>query len=102
MCLPSSFLKARTQTHARENTMKKTFITTPVDRRTIIKAGAALSASTLYTPSILSYALGETPIKIGMHDPLTGTYAAEGDSEVRGAKMALADINAKKGILGRQ
>ena len=37
-----------------------------------------------------------------MHDPLTGTYAAEGESEVRGAKMALAEINAKGGMLGRE
>jgi branched-chain amino acid transport system substrate-binding protein len=33
---------------------------------------------------------------------LTGTYAAEGDSEVKGAKMALAEINAKGGMLGRK
>jgi branched-chain amino acid transport system substrate-binding protein len=50
----------------------------------------------------LAFAQGETPIKVGMHDPLTGTYAAEGDSEVRGAKMALAEINAKGGMLGRK
>jgi len=74
----------------------------PFNRRTIIKTGLALGASTLFSPAILSYAQGETPIKIGMHDPLTGTYAAEGDSEARGAKMALAEINAKGGLLGRK
>ena len=56
----------------------------------------------MFSPPILTYAQGETPIKIGMHDPLTGTYAAEGESEVRGAKMALAEVNAKGGILGRK
>jgi branched-chain amino acid transport system substrate-binding protein len=71
-------------------------------RRRVVQAGAALAASTLSSPPILTYAQGETPIKIGMHDPLTGTYAAEGESEVRGANMALAEINAKGGMLGRK
>ena len=78
-------------------------LSTPLNRRTIIKSGAAaFGASQIFSPAILNYALGETPIKIGMHDPLTGTYAAEGDSEARGARMALAEVNAKGGILGRQ
>ena len=62
------------------------------NRRDALKTGLALSAAPLVAHPILSYAAGETPIKIGMHDPLTGTYAAEGESEVRGAKMALAEI----------
>jgi branched-chain amino acid transport system substrate-binding protein len=82
--------------------MKSKFLLTPFDRRTIVKAGAALGASTLFSPPILSYAQGETPIKIGMHDPFTGTYAAEGESEKRGAEMALAEVNAKGGIVGRK
>jgi branched-chain amino acid transport system substrate-binding protein len=73
-----------------------------LSRRGVIQAGAALGASTVFAPSILAYAQGETPVKVGMHDPLTGTYAAEGDSEVKGAKMALAEINAKGGMLGRK
>ena len=73
-----------------------------ITRRRIVQAGAALGASAIFSPPILTFAQGETPIKIGMHDPLTGTYAAEGDSEVRGAKMALAEVNAKGGILGRK
>ncbi|HEY7242994.1 MAG TPA: ABC transporter substrate-binding protein [Xanthobacteraceae bacterium] len=71
-------------------------------RRRVLQAGAALGTSAVCSPSILAYAQGETPIKIGMHDPLTGTYAAEGESEVRGARMALAEINAKGGVLGRK
>jgi branched-chain amino acid transport system substrate-binding protein len=73
-----------------------------LSRRGVMQAGAALGASTVFAPSILTYAQGETPVKVGMHDPLTGTYAAEGDSEVKGAKMALAEINAKGGMLGRK
>jgi branched-chain amino acid transport system substrate-binding protein len=78
-------------------------LSTPLNRRTIIKSSAAvLGASQIFSPAILNYALGETPIKIGMHDPFTGTYAAEGDSEKRGALMALSEVNAKGGILGRK
>jgi branched-chain amino acid transport system substrate-binding protein len=71
-------------------------------RRTVIKTGAAIGATAIFSPPVLTFAQGETPIKIGMHDPLTGTYAAEGESEVRGANMALAEVNAKGGILGRK
>lgn len=82
--------------------MTRRFLSTPINRRTIIKTGAALGATAVFSPPVLTYAQGETPIKIGMHDPLTGTYAAEGESEVRGAKMALAEVNAKGGLLGRK
>ena len=71
-------------------------------RRSIVKAGVALAGSTVFSPPILSFAQGESPIKIGMHDPFTGTYAAEGESEKRGALMALAEVNAKGGINGRK
>ncbi|MGH8798559.1 MAG: ABC transporter substrate-binding protein, partial [Caldimonas sp.] len=73
-------------------------------RRDVLKTagGLALGASALAAPPFLAYGQGEKPIKVGMHDPLTGTYAAEGDSEVKGAKMALTEINAKGGMLGRQ
>ncbi|HZP78936.1 MAG TPA: ABC transporter substrate-binding protein, partial [Pseudolabrys sp.] len=71
-------------------------------RRTIVKAGAALAGSAVFSPPVLTFAQGETPIKVGMHDPFTGTYAAEGESEKRGAMMALAEINQKGGINGRK
>ncbi|MGH8737939.1 MAG: ABC transporter substrate-binding protein, partial [Burkholderiales bacterium] len=70
-------------------------------RRDALKAALALGAAPLFAQSEVSWGASESPIKIGMHDPLTGTYAAEGESEVRGAKMALAEVNAKGGILGR-
>jgi branched-chain amino acid transport system substrate-binding protein len=82
--------------------MTRKLLSTPFDRRTLIKTGATLGAATVFSPALLTYARGETPIKIGMHDPLTGTYAAEGESETRGAHMALAEVNAKGGINGRQ
>jgi len=74
----------------------------PVNRRSVLKAGAALGAATMFSPPILTFAQGESPIKVGMHDPSTGTYAAEGESEKRGALMALDEINKKGGIVGRK
>ena len=72
-----------------------------IRRRSILKAGAAAGAIQLAPPFILS-ARGEAPIKLGMVDPLTGVYAAIAQSEVEGAKFAIAEINKKGGVLGRQ
>src|SRR5580658_4002276 len=73
----------------------------PIDRRTVLKSGATLAALQFSSPYIIQ-ARGETPIRIGMVDPLTGVYAAIAQSEVVGAKYAVEEINKKGGILGRQ
>src|SRR5579859_6782314 len=72
-----------------------------IRRRTILRAGAAAGALQLAPPFILS-ARGESPIKLGMVDPFTGVYAAIAQSEMEGAKFAIAEINKKGGVLGRQ
>ncbi len=72
-----------------------------IGRRTLIKAGATLGALQVTSPFIIG-ARGETPVKIGFVNPLTGSLSALAASEVEGAKFATADINAKGGILGRQ
>ncbi len=71
------------------------------DRRTLLKAGAAVGAAQIASPFIIE-ARGESPIKIGMVDPLTGVYAAVAQNEVIGARLAVDTINAKGGVLGRQ
>jgi len=71
-----------------------------VGRRSLIKTGAALGAMSLAGPAIIK-ARGETPVKIGMIDPLTGSLSAPAVSEVEGAKYAVKLLNAKGGILGR-
>src|SRR5689334_5718662 len=72
-----------------------------VSRRTIIKGAAAAGVLQLTGPFIIS-ARGEEPVKIGLDNPLTGTYAAVGKNELAGCKLALEQINAKGGILGKQ
>src|ERR1700680_4966696 len=71
------------------------------DRRTVLKATAAAGLVQITAPFIIQ-ARGEVPLRIGMVDPLTGVYAAPAQNEVTGAKLAVEQINAKGGILGRQ
>src|SRR4029077_9354370 len=72
-----------------------------VSRRTVIKAAAAATALQFTGPFIIN-ARGEEPVKIGLDNPLTGTYAAVGKNELIGCQLALEQINAKGGIVGRQ
>jgi branched-chain amino acid transport system substrate-binding protein len=72
----------------------------PIDRRTILKSGAVIAAAQITSPFIIK-ARGETPVRIGLVDPLTGVYAALAQGEVVGAKYAVEELNKKGGILGR-
>ena len=71
-----------------------------VGRRTILQAGAALAAVQVTSPFIIR-ARGETPVRIGLVDPITGVYAAIAQGEVEGAGLATDQLNNKGGILGR-
>ena len=44
----------------------------------------------------------QADIKIAVHGPMTGENAAFGEQMRRGAEMAVADINAKGGVLGQK
>ncbi len=71
-------------------------------RRQVLKTGMALGAvSALGGPFIIK-ARGEEPIKIGVDNPLTGVYTALGKNENTGMQLAVDQINAKGGVLGRQ
>ena len=72
-----------------------------ISRRSVIKVAAAAGALQMTGPFIIS-ARGEEPVKIGLDNPLTGTYAAVGKNELNGCELAIEQINAKGGILGRQ
>ena len=71
-----------------------------VNRRTILKASASIAALQITSPFIIR-ARGETPVRIGLVDPLTGVYSAIALGEVEGAKLATDQLNKKGGILGR-
>ncbi len=69
-------------------------------RRTVLRAALAAGAVNL-APPFLRSARGEQSVKIGFCDPLTGTYAELGKNELIGSQLAVEQINAKGGILGR-
>lgn len=70
---------------------------TRISRRRLLQAAAATA---LTGPYVIS-ARGEQPVKIGLDNPLTGTYAAVGKNELIGCQLAVEQINKKHGILGR-
>ena len=75
--------------------------TTPFGRRGLIKTSAALIGATQLGAPFIIQARGETPVKIGMVDPITGSLSALAVTEVEGAKWTVEQINKKGGILGR-
>jgi branched-chain amino acid transport system substrate-binding protein len=64
------------------------------------KITAALLAVTALAAT--SSAVSAQDIVIGSAGPMTGQYAAFGEQMRRGAQMAVADINAKGGVMGRK
>lgn len=72
-----------------------------MDRRTLIKAGGAAGLAALLGTQVPSWGASETPVRIGMIDPITSTFAALGQSEIKGAKFAEAEINKAGGVMGR-
>lgn len=73
-----------------------------VTRRQLLKFVAVAGAVQVAAPFIVKNARAAETVKIGLDDPLTGTYAELGRHEQIGAQLAVDQINAKGGILGRQ
>ena len=82
--------------------MSKDVSSRPVARRrSMLKAGFAIGAMQVASPFVVK-SFADEPVKIGLDNPLTGTYAALGKNELIGAQLAVEQINAKGGIHGRQ
>src|SRR5919204_2251721 len=71
-----------------------------MDRRSFLTTTAA-GAAVVAFPAILR-AQSKDPIRIGFPSPLTGPFAALADDQKRGAELAVDELNAKGGILGRK
>jgi branched-chain amino acid transport system substrate-binding protein len=81
--------------------MKSDDLSMKLDRRTVLKTAALAGAVQIASPFVVtSWAADE--VKIGLDNPLTGTYAAVGKNELIGCQLAIEQINAKGGILGRK
>jgi len=81
--------------------MKTGITSTTLDRRTVIKTAAAAGVLQVASPFVVR-AWAADEVKIGLDNPLTGTYAAVGKNELTGCQLAIEQINAKGGILGRK
>src|SRR5262249_26210202 len=67
-----------------------------IPRRPLLKAGLALPAGATAAPFPIR-ARAETPVKIGIVEPLTGVYAGLAESEVAGAQFAVEQVNQSGG-----
>src|SRR5215472_5775897 len=72
-----------------------------LDRRTIINVAAAVGVTQLAAPFVISTRAADE-IKLGLDDPLTGTYAELGKNEQIGCQLAIEQINSKGSVLGRK
>jgi branched-chain amino acid transport system substrate-binding protein len=72
-----------------------------MDRRSVLKATAAAGVVQIAAPFIVSARAADV-VKIGLDDTFTGTYAELGKNEQIGCQLAVDQINAKGGILGRK
>jgi len=81
--------------------MNDEILTTKINRRTVIKTAALAGVAQIASPFVIT-ARADDVVRIGLDNPLTGTYAALGKNELIGAQLALDQINAKGGILGRK
>ena len=65
-----------------------------------MRAGLVVAAAQLASPFVWRARAADS-VKIGVDNTLTGTYAALGKNEQVGIQLAVDQINAKGGILGR-
>lgn len=73
-----------------------------IDRRQLLKSGAAAGFATLAMPAILRPAFAADELPIGWVLPLTGSLASTYSHLYRPGEIALNEINAAGGILGKK
>ncbi len=70
-------------------------------RRSFLKAtGAGVVA--LASPALITSASAAGPIRVGVISPLTGAWTVYGKAHISGFQLAVDEINAAGGVLGRQ
>lgn len=85
---------------------RKTDMTNRKHSRRAFLRGAAVTAgaagASLALPGFLRSARGEAPIKVGLISPLTGAWTVYGKAHSAGFELAVDEINAAGGVLGRK
>ncbi len=64
-------------------------------RQVLLSSATALLIAAFAAPAAAQ-------LKVAVHGPMTGQYAAFGEQLKQGAEMAVAEINAKGGVLGKK
>lgn len=70
-------------------------------RRNFLKT-TGLAAAAIAAPAIIRPARAADPIRIGVISPLTGAWTVYGKAHLSGFELAVEEINAAGGVLGRQ
>jgi branched-chain amino acid transport system substrate-binding protein len=71
-----------------------------ISRRSLVRSGLALAGARFAGPFVIPTRAAEA-VRIGLDNPLTGPIGSLGKNELIGCQMAIDEINAKGGILGR-
>ncbi len=70
-------------------------------RRFFLKA-AGVGAMAVASPALIRSAAAAGPIRVGVISPLTGAWTVYGKAHISGFQLAVDEINASGGVLGRQ
>jgi urea transport system substrate-binding protein len=71
-----------------------------ISRRSAL-GGLAAAAAAVSAPRIIRPAAAADPIRIGVLSPVTGAWTVYGQAHSRGFELAVEEINAAGGVLGR-
>lgn len=71
-----------------------------LSRRAALK-GMAAGVAALGAPAIIRRASAADPIRVGVISPLTGAWTVYGKAHISGFELAVEEINAAGGVLGR-
>lgn len=72
-----------------------------VSRRTVLK-GMTAAASVAVAPAFIKNLRAADTIKVGIISPLTGAWTVYGKAHISGFELAVDEINAAGGVLGRK
>jgi len=81
--------------------MIKNITKATISRRTVLK-GVTAAAGVAVAPTFIKNLRAADNIKVGIISPLTGAWTVYGKAHISGFELAVDEINAAGGVLGRQ
>ncbi len=81
--------------------MNRKIVNKKVSRRTVLK-GMTAAASVAVAPAFIKNLRAADTIKVGIISPLTGAWTVYGKAHISGFELAVDEINAAGGALGRK